>query len=179
MAARTHSIRTTLVLSAIACIACPAQMLAARATVQASTNDLYEKDLAGRRAADWTHIVWIGPQTYPLPLIWLSHARLKVHDVPETNVVLTTSEYRDIERIPINDYAVRPVRGIVDGTMGAFRITQRIGSRKPRTYYLSAAGGCGYMAAILGLKSVNWTTRRQASFRDYESVCKAVGVPLR
>lgn len=163
----------------IGCLVCPSQIEAAPASDQSCTQALYCKDLAGRGISDWTHIVWIGPQTYPQPLIWLSRDRLKLLGFPETNVVLSASAYRSVEQIAINGDRARPGRSSIDGTVGAFRVTQKMRSRKPRTYYLSAVGGCRYMADIISLKGRNWMSRRnKAPFLEYRTICDSAGRPL-
>jgi hypothetical protein len=163
----------------VGCLVCPSQIEAAPASDQSCTQAFYCKDLAGRGISDWTHIVWIGPQTYPLPLIWLSRDRLKVLGFPETNVVLSASGYRAVEHIAISGYSARPVRSSIDGTVGAFRITQKMRSRKPRTYYLSAVDGCRYMANMLSLRGISWMSRRnRAPFLEYKTICDIEGQPL-
>lgn len=163
----------------VGCLLCPSQIEAAPAPDQSCTQALYCKDLAGRGISDWTHIVWIGPQTYPQPIIWLSRDRLKLLGFPETNVVLSASQYRGVEHIAINGYTARPVRSSIDGIVGAFRITQKMRSRKPRTYFLSAVDGCRYMADIISLKGINWmSSRNRAPFLEYKTICDIAGQPL-
>ena len=163
---------------ALGCLICSSHTYAAPASVQSRYDDMYTKDRAGRGIADWTHIVWLGPQTYPQPLIWLSRDRLNLMGWPERSVILSSAEYRSVERVSLIAYIDRPVRSIIDGKMGAFRVTQRMQSAKPRTYYLSAVEGCRYMATILALDNVNWTVERRAPFLDYERICEFIKQPL-
>lgn len=143
-----------------------------------SINELHLDDASGRGLSDWTHILWIGPQTHPQPLIWITHTKMRRLGFLETNVVLPISEYRRLQRVQINPYANRPARSIVDDRMGAFRISQRIGSHKTRTYFLSSVGGCGYIAAFLALKGVKWPSSSREEFSQYAMICKIAGRQL-
>jgi hypothetical protein len=163
---------------AITCLAVSSQIIGAGLPNSSRRLETYSGGNPGRGKPNWTHIVWIGPQTHPQTVIWLSQDRLKLSGFLEENIVFPSREYRRIERIAIkvND------TDTADKNLGfprySFRITQRVGYSNQRNYYLSRASGCRYISKITKAKGVTWTPARKEPFLDYARICEIAGQPL-
>jgi hypothetical protein len=144
------------------------------------SNQAYFTDVSGQGFPDWIHIVWNGPQTKPMPLIWISRHPLKRICWPERNVVFSKLEIKQLLELPVLD-SVEPADVPLLGRRYPtdFGISVRRGFSKPVVYRLNSRRGCRYLRSLLRLRGIPWTEDNLAPFDPYDWQCKYVNVPFR